>query len=328
MSSHLEFNDQISHGRDLRRCLQQMEESHKSLAALKIQIIAVMAMALAVPLGAMAASLTQTLQPNDTLTIAAQSCDLSVTAQSKTVVSVACGPQWTPTPIPPTVTPGAVSGQPCPAPLHPSTGWHPPVDPSSGCYFQHEHGDAPPAWVAHPFTQTRESHVGYKGVLKSMSNGVESYIVTHVISTIAARSHGDHDYELWMRDPSGGISHWIGAMDFGSPPPLRTSDTGERPIILSVGDAGCETWYSRPGAAVFDIGWTICGRYQNFAGVTLGGIGSYRGTDWTVMKDRLSTFPGAAPSLAQYAVTEFGVERYQFIDTGHPFPDTGVVPIN
>jgi hypothetical protein len=29
--SHIAFNDQISHGRDLRRCLQQMEESHVGL---------------------------------------------------------------------------------------------------------------------------------------------------------------------------------------------------------------------------------------------------------------------------------------------------------
>ena len=42
MSNHLEFNDQISHGRDLRRCLQQMEESHKSLD----DILLVMAQAL------------------------------------------------------------------------------------------------------------------------------------------------------------------------------------------------------------------------------------------------------------------------------------------
>ncbi len=233
----------------------------------------------------------------------------------------------TSTSVPPTSTTSPVAGQPCPSGLHPSTGWHAPVH-GSGCYFQHEHGDAPPSWVANSFTQNSESHVGYKGVLKSMANGVESYIVTHVLSTIAARGHGDHDYALWVRDPSGGISFWQGKMDFGDPPPLRLSDTGERPIILSVNDGGCETWYSRPGSLVFDIGWTICGRYQNFAGVTTGGDGSYRGTDWTIMKDRLSSFPGAAPTLAQYAVNEFGIERFQFIDTGHPFPNTGVVPIN
>src|SRR5262249_14373885 len=41
------------------------------------------------------------------------------------------------------------------------SGWHLPTT--------HEHGDAPPAWVLaspqQPFTQTRELHVGYKGIL-------------------------------------------------------------------------------------------------------------------------------------------------------------------
>lgn len=31
MSSHYQFDDQLSHGRQLRRCLDQMEESHTSL---------------------------------------------------------------------------------------------------------------------------------------------------------------------------------------------------------------------------------------------------------------------------------------------------------
>jgi hypothetical protein len=30
-TTHINFNDQINHGRDLRRCLQQMEESHQGL---------------------------------------------------------------------------------------------------------------------------------------------------------------------------------------------------------------------------------------------------------------------------------------------------------
>ena len=303
---------------------------------MNIRVAFAVALLLAVPIGAMAASLTQQLAPNDTLSVTAAQCDLSVTSQSKTGVNVACGPQWTPTALPatPTSVPatstpaGGVPGQPCPSSLHPSTGWHPPVHAASGCYFQHEHGDAPPAWVAQSFTQNSESHVGYKGVLKSMSNGVESYIITHILSTVSARSHGDHDYALWVKDPSGGISFWQGKMDFGSPPPFRLSDTGERPIILSIGDGGCETWYSRPGNLVFDLGWTICGRYEAFSGTVLGGNGTFRGTDWTIMKDRLATFPGAAPTLAQYAQTQFGVDRFQFIDSGRQFPSTGVVPIN
>lgn len=30
-TAHINFNDQINHGRDLRRCLTQMEESHAAL---------------------------------------------------------------------------------------------------------------------------------------------------------------------------------------------------------------------------------------------------------------------------------------------------------
>jgi hypothetical protein len=53
-----------------------------------------------------------------------------------------------------------------PAADHPA-GWHAPTT--------HEHGDAPPQWVLRspvkPFTQTRESHVGYKGVYAKDGGG-------------------------------------------------------------------------------------------------------------------------------------------------------------
>ena len=302
---------------------------------ISMTIMAIMAVLLMQPISDHGAAHAQASQQcadfstfNVRVCLAPMSVTATPTATATMVMATSTSIPQTSTSVAPTATTGPVAGQPCPTSLHPSTGWHPPVHAASGCFYQHEHGDAPPSWITSAFTQNRESHVGYKGVLKSMSNGVESYIITHVLSTISARSHGDHDYALWVKDPSGGISFWQGQMDFGSPPPLRTTDTGERPIILSVGDGGCETWYSRPGNLVFDIGWTICGRYQNFAGVTVGGNGAYRGTDWTIMKDRLASFSGAAPTLAQYAQLQFGVERFQFIDTGHLFPDTGVVPIN
>lgn len=57
-------------------------------------------------------------------------------------------------PTQPTATPVVQAGQPCPGwvhDLHVTTGpdgntyptWHPPVDPTYGCYFTHEHGDDP-----------------------------------------------------------------------------------------------------------------------------------------------------------------------------------------
>lgn len=210
--------------------------------------------------------------------------------------------KWTPTPV---------------------TGWHTPTT--------HEHGDPPPAWAVGAFTQARESHAGYKGTYARMANGVESYLITHILSTAAARSHGDHDYQLWMRDPTGGVSFWQGVLDFGTPPALRTSDDGTRPVILSVGDGGCETWYSRAGVNVMDVGWTICDRYEAFSGAVLAGRGLFRGMDWTVPANRLGA-PGydgvVAPTLAPFCVVEFGVCRFSFIVSGHENPGPNVVPVN
>ncbi len=225
----------------------------------------------------------------------------------------------TSTPVPPTATATMVMPSPSPAP----SGWHAPTT--------HEHGDGPPpAWVVNsghaPFTQSRESHVGYKGVYATSPAGAESYLITHVLSTVAARSHGDHDYQLWLRAPSTGeVLYYAGVLDFGNPPPLRTADTGERPIILSVGDGGCETWYgSDLGRLIFDLGWTICDRYQSFDGTVLGGVGAFRSVDWIVPCDRLP----AVTSLRQYCATEFGVSRLAFIVSSRDYTVPGLVPLN
>lgn len=228
-------------------------------------------------------------------------------------------PAPTLTPVPPTAT--LPPATPFPTPIIVTDGWHVPTD--------HEHGDRPPDWVLNsawpPFTQSRESHNGYKGVYDDSPGGVESYFIAHIISSEAARSHGDHDYELWLRDPeTGDISHYEGVMDFGSPPPERTSDTGERPIILSVGDAGCETWYSDPGSTVMDVGWTICGRYQSFDGTVLGGTGTFRTMDWIIPCNRL---PSTSP-LQNNCQTEFGVSRLSFLVNSRDYFVPGIVPIN
>lgn len=220
----------------------------------------------------------------------------------------------TPTAVPPTAT-----APPTPIPA----GWHAPTT--------HEHGDAPPAWVLAsgnpPFTQTRESHTGYKGAYARSPGGAESYLITHILSTVTARSHGDHDYQLWLRNPNTGeVLYRAGALDFGNPPPLRTVDTGERPIILGERSAtdGCETWYSRPGALLMDMGWTICGRYQRFDGTVIGGTGTFRTVDWIVYPDRLP--PGS--SLRDTCRVEFGVCRISFIRNSVDYQTGTVVPIN
>lgn len=231
----------------------------------------------------------------------------------------------------------AVFGEDCPTPTtepEPTatpvpTGWHAPTD--------HEHGDAPPQWVLDsghpPFTQTREGHTGYKGVYDVSPGGAESYLIAHIISTHMARMHGDHDYQLWIRDPeSGAVLYREGILCFGpaadgctGQPPLRTSDTGERPIILSVNDGGCETWYSRPGdpAVIVDVGWTICGRNETFDGRVLGN-GTFRTMDWIVLCNRLPFSSG----LRDNCRVEFGVNRLSFLVSSMSYDAPGVVEPN
>lgn len=211
------------------------------------------------------------------------------------------------------------------------SGWHEPG--SHDGLNVHEHGDAPPAWATGALTQNRESHTGYKGVYDVSPGGAESYLVAHIISTEGARSHGDHDYQLYVRDPeSGHVFMWDGVLCFAepctAPAPERTSDTGERPIILGERSStdGCETWYSDPGEKVVDVGWTICGRYQAFDGTVLGGVGTFRTIDWIIPCNRLTTEQFAA--LGDNCRTEFGVSRLSFIVNSRDYSAPGITPIN
>lgn len=252
----------------------------------------------------------------------------------------------TPTPVPPTATVVPSSTpvpSPTPSPVPPSvtptvaSGWHP-AGAHDGLNV-HEHGlVSPPAWVlasGHPpFTQTRESHVGYKAVLDTSPGGVESYFIGHILSTEMARSHGDHDYQLWLRDPeTGAVTYYAGMMDFAVDPnnhmsPIPESavdDPSIRPVAQSVGDAGCETWYTRPGSTVMDVGWTMCGRYQSFDGTVRGGTGTFRTVDWIIPCNRL---PAGSPLLDNCRV-EFGVNRLSFLVSSIENDPAGVVrPIN
>lgn len=265
-----------------------------------------------------------------TLTVNGQAVDYPFATLYPSVPPPASCAAPTATAIPPTAThthtpAPTATGTPAPA------GWHAPGR-HDGLNV-HEHGRAtPPGWTygtncGDPFSQTRESHTGYKGVYADSPGGAESYLITHILATEGARAHGDHDGMLFLRSPiTGEVLCFTGVLDFGDPPPLRTADTGERPIILSVGDGGCETWYGFDlGRRLVDIGWTICGRYQNFAGDVLGGDGSFRTVDWIVPCDRLP----ATSSLRQHCRTEFGVSRLSFIENSvENDPQHIVRPIN
>jgi hypothetical protein len=158
--------------------------------------------------------------------------------------------------------------------------WHPPV--VNGCATGHEHGDAPPSWIAaagyqvlfhsHVNTSPLENtakHPAMKGFTARFNN-VDIYFRVHFASNAPDRSSRYHSYEVFARDPSGGVSHWQLWDNTGDPVadrvPRIQGDPERRPIVLVVDraswDAGirCEQWYTAPGqpAWAWDFGWTIC----------------------------------------------------------------------
>jgi hypothetical protein len=194
-------------------------------------------------------------------------------------------PQPTTVPVPTTVPPtGGMLGA-CGEPMDT---WHPPVvtgPDGKPCATGHEHGDAPPAWIAaagysvsfhgHFNTSPKENsdkHAAMKGFIARFNN-VDIYFRIHAASNPLDRSARYHSYEVWARDPSGAVSHWQGWYNTGDPVKDRfvrrkaNTDPGTRPIMLvvdqqSLNDGiGCEQWYAAPGEPVWswDFGWTICG---------------------------------------------------------------------
>lgn len=257
----------------------------------------------------------------------------------------------TPTPVPsPTATSSPTptnSPTPTATPVVALMPWHAPgthLDPITHLpYPVHEHGDPPPPEIAGakcvPFSQHREGHVFYKGMLAydKAGKGVLSYLIVHVASTTSATSHGDHDIMAFFVTPvTGVISCFEGVLDFGSPPQLitATADPQTRPIILSKNDGhlpypDCETWYNRPGQFVFDLGWTVCNRWDRLDGTRAGGNGAHRGADWHVYVDRFSEWPGMDPGLAAFAVDDgFGHKRLDFVRNDVQYPADGVTGPN
>jgi hypothetical protein len=204
------------------------------------------------------------------------------------------------------------------------------------CFTGHEHGDAPPQWVTQhalagnspmPFSQTRESHTGYKGAFAKHASGAESYFIAHILSNQMARSHGDHDYQLWLRTSDGQIFYWDGLLCFARPceaqPPLRTRDTGERPIILAQNDSGCETWYQN---GLIDVEWIICGRIEHFNASITSGVGTHRTVGWFFYPTR---FSGAVREAMQRDCrVGFGICRLQFRFDAREYPREGIVNPN
>jgi hypothetical protein len=158
--------------------------------------------------------------------------------------------------------------------------WHPPV--VNGCATGHEHGDAPPSWIAQagytptfhgdfntsPTEHTRK-HAAMKGFLARFAD-VDVYFRIHASSNVLDRSARYHSYEVWARDPSGGVSHWQGWYNSGDPladrfPRRRGVETDKRPAILVVDQTSweqgikCEQWYAMTASWSWDFGWTICG---------------------------------------------------------------------
>jgi hypothetical protein len=162
----------------------------------------------------------------------------------------------------------------------PMDAWHPPV--VNGCATGHEHGDPPPDWIAQagyrltfhgdfntsPIEDTLK-HAGMKGFLTRFAD-VDIYFRIHAASNVLDRSARYHSYEVFARDPSGGVSHWQGWYNSGDPladrfPRRQGVETDKRPAILVVDqtswDQGikCEQWYAMTASWSWDFGWTICG---------------------------------------------------------------------
>ena len=205
-----------------------------------LRIALVAAALMAIPAVALAASLTQQLAPNDTLSVTAGGCDLSVTSQTKAGVTVACGPAYTP-------TPSAQPGQKCPDTLHASITtagpdsksyptWHGATDPTTGCHFGHEHGadprtskakaDMPPFGYVGGLIDDDEPHEGFKVFIlhngqnaSGFISNVDSRIVFHMgtsgVGRYTTRFHSMM-FDHITRDGTGREFHIMGMADTGT----------------------------------------------------------------------------------------------------------------
>ena len=212
-----------------------------------------------------AATITQALQPGDTLQVTCPSSlvatPVPISGQMATIVCIGLTPTPTRTMTPtPTATPSA-------------NVWHAPTT--------HEHGDQPPAWVETsglaPQFYGSEHHNGFKGFLTTTQSGVQVYVLAHLFATPAARQARYHSYAIWIKDLAGNVSYYSGWMDTGDPALLEAdgsqttrrtrgaTDTGSVARVINLpseasyaqyGQSGCETWYTQQSAWLG--AWLIC----------------------------------------------------------------------
>jgi hypothetical protein len=255
----------------------------------------------------------------------------TATAQPTTQPTTAPAPTATP-------VPGGMLG----ACSEPMDTWHAPVvagPDGKSCATGHEHGDAPPAWIAaagysvsfhgHFNTSPKENsdkHAAMKGFLARFNN-VDIYFRVHAASNPLDRSARYHSYEVWARDPSGGVSHWQGWYNTGDPIKDRfprrqvNGDPGTRPIMLVVDQQalnegiGCEQWYSAPGEPGWgwDFGWTICGAtviYQPNENATAGDQSTWilnpNGTRGGTRRLEASWYASRPHPSGAFVATQFG----------------------
>jgi hypothetical protein len=156
-----------------------------------------------------------------------------------------------------------------------ATSWHPPV--VNGCRTGHEHGDAPPNWIADAgysaefnisLHENAIAHAAMKGFNAHLGD-VDVYLRVHATSNALDRSERFHSYEVWARDPSGSVSHWQGWMNTGDPgadrvPRRAGFSTDVKPSILVVDERSweqgirCEQWYGATAPWSWDIAISLC----------------------------------------------------------------------
>jgi len=171
--------------------------------------------------------------------------------------------------------------------------WHPPV--IGSCFAQHEHGDAPPAWVAtsgHPAMFTHDGNTPNENVLKHTSfkgyatrfNNQDVYVVMHLDTNPSGHSSRFHSVQVWIKDTSGAISHFDQWLEFGdgnnTGPTVRRfgcEDTDSPRPVFAVNARACNTplrfenWYARPAGFNGNAPWMVDFGFNTAANYWAGG---------------------------------------------------------